>query len=121
MSANSPEKRKYTRVPFQTEALVEGLNEAFRVQAKTRDICLDGLYLITHHRPALNASCDLSITLTGSSSRLAIKVKARVARHDPQGVAFAFEGVDPDAYFHLKNLLLYNAADPEAILRESQP
>ena len=121
MSAQSPEKRKHTRVPFHAEALVEGLDEVFRVQSNTRDICLDGLYLITHHRPPLNARCGLTITLTGPSSRLSIKVKSRVARHDPQGVAFAFEGVDPDAYFHLKNLLLYNAADPEAILRESQP
>ena len=119
MSTGDVEKRKNTRVVFQAEAVVRGYGEDFSARADTRDISMQGLYLATDRRPPFNATGELEIKLTGTSSHLSIRVKARVVRHDSHGVGFVFEGVDFDSYFHLKNLLMYNATDPDVIKREA--
>jgi len=118
MNASTKEKRRTTRVTFRAEAVLRTAAEEISAPADTRDISIQGLFLRTSPKPPVGALCDVDIRLTGSSSELVIHVKGRVVRHDEDGVAIAFEGVDFDSYFHLKNLLLYNAADPSAIERE---
>lgn len=119
MTEEKEEKRRSTRVEFSAEAVLRTLEAEVSAPADTRDISIQGLYLRTDQKPPLDALCDVEIRLSGSSSDLSIRVKGRVVRHDEAGVAVLFEGVDFDSYFHLKNLLLYNAADPSAIEREA--
>jgi len=119
MNVANNEKRKNTRVLFRSEVAMRTLEGVFHTEADTRDISLQGVYLRTDQKPPLSQCCDLEIKLSGASSQLSIRVKGRVIRHDPHGVGIIFEGVDLDSYFHLKNLLLYNAVDPSAIEREA--
>ncbi len=119
MNAEDTEKRKNTRVAFRTEVEVSTLDETFLARADTRDISLQGVFLRTDRKLPLNQHCDLQIKLTGASSVLSICAKGRVVRQDDNGVGIVFEGVDLDSYFHLKNLLLYNADDPREIEHEA--
>ena len=57
----------------------------------------------------------MEILLTGTSTRLALSIKGIVTRQDASGLGVVFDSMDIDSYFHLKNIVMYNASDPEDI------
>jgi hypothetical protein len=62
--------------------------------------------------------CDIEILLTGTSTRLALTIKGIITRQDASGLGIAFDSMDLDSYVHLKNIVFYNASDPEDIEKE---
>jgi len=62
--------------------------------------------------------CDIEILLTGTSTRLALSIKGIIARQDASGLRIAFDSVDVDSFIHLKNIVMYNASDPDVIEKE---
>ncbi len=112
------ERRNKTRVQFETRVVVRAGDTVVTSRAGSRDISLRGLYIETDRELPEGASCEVEILLTGTSSNLFIKVQGRVARRERKGLGIEFESIDPDSYFHLRNLLLYNTEDPELIEQE---
>ncbi len=114
------EKRQNLRVVFRVECtvepMVEGL-EPFKADS-TRDISLKGLYVETAKRLPVDTPCTLRLRLSGTTSELILTIKAKVVRTDGQGMAFLFESIDIDSFFHLKNILYYNSGDPARIDEE---
>jgi len=119
MSTTGEEKRRKTRVAFEGEAVIRTMDEEITAPADIRDISMQGIFLRTAHQLHTDTLCDVEIMLTGASTRLSLKVKGQVVRSDEDGLGIEFKGVDIDSYFHLKNLVMYNAADPAAIEDES--
>ena len=115
------EKRGKTRVAFQTQVVIRAGDTQITSGANSRDISLRGIFVKTNQRLPAETACDVEILLTGSSSRLAINVKGRVVRETPEGMGIVFDALDVDSYYHLKNLLLYNARDPDALEQEILP
>ncbi len=114
------EKRRNLRVVFRVDCTVEPLVEGFKPfkAESTKDISLRGLYVKTHKKVPVETPCVLKLRLSGTTSELILTVKARVIRTDQEGMAFLFEEIDIDSFFHLKNILYYNSGDPERIDRE---
>jgi hypothetical protein len=54
----------------------------------------------------------------GASSDLTIKVEGEVVRTTDNQIAVKFVRIEPDSLFHLQNIILYNAADPDVVERE---
>ena len=105
---------------FKASCRVEPLGtekEAFYSES-TKDLSLRGVYVKTQERLEVGTPCRLEIELTGSTSRLILAIKARVVRVDQEGMAFLFDEIDLDSFFHLKNILYYNSGDPDRIDRE---
>ena len=115
------EKRQKTRVPFQTQVVIRSGGEEIISEADSRDISLRGMFVRTRQPLSVDTACQVEILLTGSSSRLSIRVQGRVAREERGGVGIVFDSLDIDSYYHLKNLLLYNAQDPDALEKEILP
>lgn len=115
------EKRKRTRVAFETRVALKAGETRIVSDASSRDISLQGMFVRTDQPLAVGTACDMEILLTGSSSRLSIRVQGRVARQGAAGVAVVFDSLDVDSYYHLKNLLLYNAQDPDSLEKEILP
>jgi len=44
--------------------------------------------------------------------------KGIIARQDASGLRIAFDSVDVDSFIHLKNIVMYNASDPDVIEKE---
>lgn len=114
----SEERRNKTRVQFETRVVVRTGDTVVTSRAGSRDISLRGLYIETDRELLQGTSCEVEILLTGTSSKLAIKAQGRVARRGPKGLGIEFESIDPDSYFHLRNLLLYNTEDPALVEQE---
>jgi hypothetical protein len=110
------ERRSFTRVLFQTEALIEYDGKSIRTSIE--NMSLKGMFLKTTEDIPVNKSLDMKILLSGSSSELSIKLKGKIIRREVNGLAAQFDGMDLDSFIHLKNVIAYNAEDQDKIMDE---
>jgi hypothetical protein len=111
-------RRKKTRVNFEAQVIVRTKDAELISQANSRNISLRGVYIVTKHDIPADTHCEVEILLTGTSSRLSIQVQGTVVRKEKEGIGIAFESIDPDSYFHLRNLIMYNTSDPDEVEKE---
>ena len=111
------ERRKKTRVAFQTvvELTVEGRPVSVK---SSSDISLKGLFVETGAGLALGTPCQVTIRLAGYDENLTLHIEGEVARCQEDGLGIRFTSMDPDTFFHLRNIVLYNAADPDEVEAE---
>jgi hypothetical protein len=112
------ERRKRTRVHFTTQVIVKTDKSEIAAEAKSEDISIKGIFINTDKKMPVGTPCDIEILLTGMSTKLVLNIKGVITRQDESGLGIAFDSVDLDSYIHLKNIVLYNASDPEDIERE---
>jgi len=112
------EKRKNIRIDFKTRVVLKCAGETISSDADSRDISLKGMFIKTEKRLAAGTPCDLELILAGVSTNLTLAIKGKVIRQEEDGLGVSFEGIDLDSYWHLKNLLLYNAQEPDEIEKE---
>lgn len=111
-------KRKRTRVHFETQVVLKTDVSEIKAGANSSDISTKGIFISTGEKIPTGTSCDIEIVLSGTTSRLALNIKGVVARQDKDGLGIMFNSMDVDSYLHLKNIVMYNAKDPEAIEEE---
>ncbi|NOX24720.1 MAG: PilZ domain-containing protein [Deltaproteobacteria bacterium] len=111
------ERRKNTRVTFQTTADLSFNHRNYR-QCETQNLSLKGMSVrgITGH--TCGEICDISLALSGSSSRLVLNMRGEIVRVDEDGIGLHFIDIDLDSFYHLKNILYYNADDPDKVAGE---
>jgi len=112
------EKRKNIRIDFKTGVVLKTAGETISSDADSRDISLKGMFIKTDKVLAAGTPCDVELILAGVSTNLTLAIKGKIARQEAGGLGVSFEGIDLDSYWHLKNLLIYNAQDPEEIEKE---
>lgn len=111
-------RRKKTRVKFETQVIVRTKDAEVLSETNSKNISFKGVFLKTEHKLPEGTPCEVEILLSGSSTRLSIKVQGRVARQEKGGLGIVFESIDPDSYFHLRNLIMYNTSDPDEVEKE---
>ncbi len=111
------ERRKNTRVAFQTTADISFANKNYR-QCETENLSLKGMSVkgITGH--VMGEVCDVALALSGSSSKLVLSMAGEIVRVDENGIALHFTDIDLDSFYHLKNIVYYNADDPDQVAGE---
>lgn len=112
------ERRKKTRVHFKTQVTLKTDKSEIVAEANSKDISIKGIFVNTGEKMQVGTLCDIEILLTGSSTKLALSIKGIVTREDKSGLGVVFDSMDIDSYFHLKNIVMYNASDPEDIEKE---
>ena len=109
------EKRKNTRVHFNTRVVLKCTDIEIEAVAHSKDISMKGIFVETDRKLPIGTHCDVEIFLSGTSSQLALSMKGLVVRDIPAGLGIHFESIEVDSFFHLKNLIMYNTSNPEAI------
>ena len=110
-------RRSFTRVPIKLR--VELYADDAKVECdETRDISLSGVYLVTAQQLPLGTHCRIVLLLGGSNSDLEIQLDGRIARVDAAGMAAEFTAMSIDSFYHLRNLVMHNFGEAEAIERE---
>lgn len=112
------EKRKRTRVHFKTQVTLKTDESKIEAEANSKDISMKGIFINTKEKIPAGTPCDIEIMLTGTSTKLALSIKGTIIRQDPSGLGITFDSMDVDSYLHLKNIVMYNASDPEDIEKE---
>jgi len=111
------ERRKNTRVPFQTTANIAFASARYN-QCATENLSVKGVSVLGVTGHAIGESCDLSLDLSGSSSQLRLSMKGTIVRVDADRIGVHFTEIDLDSFYHLKNIIYYNSSDPDAIEQE---
>ncbi|RLB89675.1 MAG: PilZ domain-containing protein [Deltaproteobacteria bacterium] len=108
------ERRKNTRVLFQTIADVNFAGKSYS-KCETEDLSIKGISVIGPSGQSVGERCEISLILSGSNSKLVLKMRGGVVRVDPGGLALHFTEIDADSFYHLKNIIYYNSKDPDLI------
>ena len=112
------EKRKKTRVDFKTQVILKTDESEIEAEANSKDISIKGIFVNTEKKIPVGTPCDIEILLTGTSTRLALSIKGIITRQDASGLGIVFDSMDIDSHFHLKNIVVQNASDPDVIEKE---
>jgi len=113
------ERRKRTRVNFNTTVQVKTPDKQV-VSSESRDISLKGIFVYTSDTFSLETPCRVKIELSGSSSGCSFQMEGKVTRQEDDGFAIEFLSMEIDSLYHLRNLVMWNAPDPEAFMHECQ-
>jgi hypothetical protein len=108
------ERRKNTRVVFHVAATVRFGGDVFERLA-IRNLSLRGVYFEGISGRSLGEKCEVVLFLTGASNELKLNMAGKVVRQDDSGVGVQFEEIDIDTFYHLKNIVYYNADDPDQV------
>jgi hypothetical protein len=111
-------KRKFTRVPFKTEAMVKSKSDI--VSGEVENLSLNGMFLKNANGLKADDDVEISISLSGDTTELAINLSGQVIRLDKEGIAIQFnmKGIDIDSFIHLRNIIAYNRGEQETVMQE---
>ncbi len=86
------EKRDFTRVPFETKAVINWKGES--ITGTVENLSLKGMFLKTSEEVEDDQEISIKIFLTGSSSQLTIDLDGTVLRSENKGLAIRFKKID---------------------------
>ncbi len=110
-------ERAFTRISADLKAVVR-TKYGQRRYDHPRDISMKGIYLFTGDVIAEGTECDLRLSIGENDDSLTIEVQGRVTRCEEEGFAIEFTGLSPEAYNHLRLLVLYNSPDSQKAEQE---
>ncbi len=111
-------KRDFSRVPInlEVEIAVDGRHIS---TGGTRDLSLSGIFSACEEGPSPGTSCCVRLYLGERSSGICIEAVGEIARVDDGGIGIAFsEIIGADSFHHLRQLVLLNSQDPDAVQQE---
>jgi hypothetical protein len=113
-----PIKREFTRVRRATQAELSSGEETLRGQV--RDISLKGLYVLCEPRWQAGTECQVAVKLgLDAEGELLVGARGKVVRVGSDGLGVEFTQLHGlESYWHLRNIVLYNAPDPEQAEQE---
>lgn len=114
--ATEPNKREFTRVPITLEVrMVIGGKPL--THGQVRDLSMKGMLVLTEERFPVGTPCEAVLTLV--EGEVEIRTTGIVAAIHAQGFGMEFTAIDGlESYMHLRNLVLYNTQDVEAVEEE---
>ena len=102
-------KRRHTRVDFKTKIVINFGTEEIEAEGNSRDLSLKGVFVFTDNKLPAGAGCGVKIFLSGSVDDIELKIKAKIARVEENGMGIVFDSMDLQSYTYLKNIVRYNA------------
>lgn len=85
----------------------------------TRDVSLNGCYIGDGVAPPEDTPCVATLHIDGRGGSVQVQAHASVIRSRSQGFALHFtELVELESYQHLRNLIAFNAEDPDQAVHE---
>ncbi len=80
----------------------------------TKDVSLDGCFVACANPPAEDVTCTATLHVDGRDGSIRVVAHAVTLRRRVDGFALHFNELEElDSYEHLRNLIRYNAADPD--------
>ena len=111
------EKRRTTRVKFHTSVDLKFADTTYE-QCEILDLSVKGVFVLGITDPRQGQECEVTLQLSGASSELKLKMKAKVVRVTEDGIGLYFHEVDLDSFSHLKYIVYYNSKNPD-LLKEN--
>lgn len=111
-------QREFTRVPTSLEVRMT-VDGRIIPNTGSQNLSLKGMLIHTLEQLPKGTVCQITIIL--AEGEIEIEVEGVAVHSYPEGTAFQFSKIlGVDSYEHLRNLVLYNAADTEQVEDEFQ-
>jgi hypothetical protein len=111
-----PNQREFTRVPVNCHVEVRSGERSIPCTAM-RTLSMNGMFVLTPEQLTIGTEWEINISLI--EHEIEIELLGTVVRSYSDGVAFQFTKIlGPESYGHLRNLVLYNAADTDQVESE---
>lgn len=116
MPSEANNQREFTRVPVNCHVDVRWHGRVIPCTA-VRTLSMNGMFVLTEEQ--LEEGSEWEITISLVEHEIEIELLGKVVRNYPEGVAFQFTKIlGAESYAHLRNLVLYNAADTDKVESE---
>ena len=117
MSDDGANRRNYTRVIAQFP--VEVCADTECVRGTVRDLSMNGIFVECVCGISSGSTVTIDLELTGSEPAEHIRCHGKIIRADERGLAINFDRIEgEESYAHLRNVIMYNAGDPERAVNE---
>lgn len=93
------EKRRFERVDFKTEALIE--HEGVEIRGEVEDLSPKGLFVRTEKTLEIGCPVRISLFFYGNSGRMSFSIDASVVRLTGDGIGFKFDRIDIESLVHI--------------------
>ena len=110
------EKRHFTRTKFNTTAVIKAGDT--EVSCAVDNLSIKGIYLQCAEHIPLGTPVEVTVELTGTTSKLVLYLTGTVMRNDEQGTGIKLKNMDFDSFIHLRNIVGYNSGEFDNVLRE---
>lgn len=111
------EKRRFSRVVFKMQAELAVQGRLFAV-AEIANLSVGGCQLAIGEDFTPGTECSLLIQLNPADRRMNVETGGEIVRSQDGVIGVKFTSISPEALVHLRNIIRYNAADPDRIERE---
>ena len=110
------ERRKNRRVVFKVTATVK--TEQSVIEGTVENLSMKGMFFVCSGDVASDRQVEITITLSGSSSRLSLKLKGKAVRQTNAGFGIEFQEMDLDSFIHLRCIIEENSGDPDGVFED---
>jgi hypothetical protein len=83
-------KRKRLRIPFESQVLLKFKELGAILEAKMKNISINGIFVETSIFIPIHTPCDIEIVITAPHSKLTMQIEGFVSRQDPNGLGIQF-------------------------------
>ncbi|KAF0221048.1 MAG: type IV pilus assembly [Geobacteraceae bacterium] len=110
------EVRKFTRVPFKSEVLINAQGE--NLKGESENLSLYGLFVRIDKKLEINTRVEVMIPLHTPPEDAYMDINGVVARQDENGVGIKFQQIGVDAFINLKNIVSYQCGSEDQVMEE---
>lgn len=109
--------RRFSRVivPLDVVLAADG---GVSVTGMLRDIAIQGAFITCEPILKLGAPVQVKILLHGGLEDIPVMARAEVVRREENGLGLHFTEIEIDSVEHLRNIIAYNAEEPDVIWDE---
>ena len=107
------ENRGFVRVAVHKQVEVTP-ESGDRVEARTDNISLEGLHVVTPSPLPPGSPCDITVVVTGGDEKITIKAKGEVVHTDDSGMGIRMTSIEAYAMERLCDLLLDDGGSSDA-------
>jgi PilZ domain len=112
------EKREFSRIPIQLDVEIVSPRPAPH-PCYVKDVSMKGMFLLCKNPLPIGSDCRVALILSGGETPIRIEIGGTVSRVDTTGMGLeTTEIVGIESFEHLRNLVLYNATDPDQVEQE---
>ena len=115
---NTVEFRRFSRIPFETQAHINTANGEQHLNCDVIDISLNGILIAKPEGWCGQLNDNYHIDLLLGDAQLVIKMDATTAHIDEKTVGFTCQSIDLDSITHLRRLIELNLGDSDLLHRE---
>jgi hypothetical protein len=112
------DKRKRLRIPFESQVLLKFNDLGAILEAKMKNISINGIFVETAIFIPVNTPCDIEVIITAPHSKLTMQIEGFVSRQDPQGLGIQF--INDIEWFAFFSMFQYYGKQKNHQVRKNQ-